>query len=76
MAGDARTLGGPEARLAAALAVERDRGWPLVAGHARLPAAPGGGRDAAWLRGWLAGIRSSRDGRARMAELQACHEGG
>ena len=38
---NARTPGGPEA-CAVSLAVERDCGWPLVAGHARWPGASGG----------------------------------
>jgi hypothetical protein len=47
MAGDARTPGGPEACLAAELAVEREHGRPLVAGHARWPGAPEYSKNAA-----------------------------
>jgi hypothetical protein len=59
---DARTPGGPEARLAAA--VERDCGWTLVAGNARLPAAPGaGGISVGSKDGWLESDRTGWPGR-------------
>ena len=37
-----------DARWAATLAVERDRGWPLGSRHVRWPGTSGGGRDADW----------------------------